>query len=91
MICGSNPLETQLFFERTLRKRRINGGNNIICTAEDNNTASFSDKEDFANALLLSSKYLPSQCFSCPAEREGYLKEGIAIIQRYQTQNKVVL
>ena len=91
LICGSNPLETQLFFERTLRKRRINGGNNIICTAEDNNTASFSDKEDFANALLLSSKYLPSQCFSCPAEREGYLKEGIAIIERYQTQNKVVL
>jgi len=92
LICGSNPLECQQFFERTLRKRRVNVGTKIICnTNDDNSVPSLSDQYDFANALLLSAKYLPSHCFSCPAEREGYLREANSIADRFHKRDNVVL
>ncbi|XP_054159383.1 sterol regulatory element-binding protein 2-like [Oppia nitens] len=85
LICGSNPLESQLLFERTLRKRRLNVQPKIICnTNEENNIPSLSDQHDFAGALTLSAKYLPSHCFSCPAEREGYLREANSICDRFR-------
>jgi sterol regulatory element-binding transcription factor 1 len=92
LICGSNPLESQLFFERSLRKRRLNVGPKIICnSSDDNNTLSLSDQYDFANALLLSARYLPSDCFSCPAVREGYIREANNIVERYNKRHNVVL
>lgn len=92
LICGSNPLETQQFFERTLRKRRLNVSSKMICNANDeNNLPSLSDQKDFANALLLSAKYLPSQCFSCPAEREGYIREANSICDKFRKPNDVIM
>lgn len=91
LICGSNPLESQLFFERSLRKRRLNVGSKIICnSSDDNNILSLSDQHDFANALTLIAKYLP-HCFSHPGEREGYIREANSIVDRYNKRDNVVL
>ena len=92
LICGSNPLESQQFFERTLRKRRLNVSSKMLCnTNDENNIPSLSDQKDFANALLLSAKYLPSQCFSCSAEREGYIREANSICDKFRKPNDVIM
>lgn len=89
LICGTNPLEAQHYFNRALRKRNSHSGNNLICTAnigEDKRsvTNSLSDENDFAHSLLLSGRYLPSQCYTCKGERQGTIHEAHSILNRFR-------
>ncbi|RWS17208.1 Sterol regulatory element-binding protein 1-like protein [Dinothrombium tinctorium] len=89
LICGSNPLTAQALFERALRKRRQTG-NTIICSTEENQQLSVSDRSDVANALLQLSRHLPAQCLSCSGEREGYLREAKNLFGRNEGSKNVV-
>ncbi|XP_015785096.1 sterol regulatory element-binding protein 2 [Tetranychus urticae] len=92
LISGSNPLIAQNLLERALRKRRQNGLSNIICaTGEQRNTLSINDQKDIVNALFMIGKHLPSQCLSCSGEKEGYLKEAEAIMNRHQSDKSLLL
>lgn len=89
LMSGTNPLETQHYFNRVLRKRHCNNGNNIICTSNmiddrRGTTNSLSDEHDYANSLLLSGKYLPPQCYSCKGERQGSIHDAHSIFNRFR-------
>jgi hypothetical protein len=91
LVCGSNPLTAQAYFERTLRKRRQHGASHMICVAgEDNNPVSLSDQRDIAEALLQMSSNLPPLLVSCPGEREGYVREANDLLGRC-SDNKLLL
>lgn len=85
LICGSNPLTANLFFERALRKRRNTVG--MICTTDERNPMSLSDQNDIASVLFHMAKHMPVH-ISHPAEREGYVREANAILGR---KNKKLL
>lgn len=84
LICGSNPLLTQNLLERALHKRRRDGLSIICANGEESYPLSMNEQKDFANALISLGKHLPTHCFSCSGEREGYIKEAEAIILRHR-------
>lgn len=90
LICGSNPLTAQAFFERALRKRRNGGGHMICSTDTERNPMSLSDTSDIASALLLMGKHTPSH-ISHPAEREGLIRESYALRGRQHSSDKKLM
>ncbi|KAI1296532.1 Sterol regulatory element-binding protein 1 [Halotydeus destructor] len=90
LICNTNPLTAQSFFERTLRKRRNNGGKKIICTGDEKSSVSLSDHNDFKNALLQMGKNMPFY-MAHPAEREGYVREAEQITTCFFNNKKLLL
>lgn len=91
LMCNLNPLTSLILFERSLRKRRQNQSN-VICTSDDVEPLSLSDTSDISSALIHMSCHLPDQLISCPAEKEGYLREAAQIMaQTSSSRKKVVL
>lgn len=88
LMSSSNPLRAQEMFERTVRRRKHNEGNNVICTGDDKTPASFSEKKDIASALIQMSRHLPNQVLSSPAEREGYVREATAVLGLKPTSDR---
>ena len=80
LICGSNPLRAQELFERTLRRRKHNEGNNVICTSDDRVPYSLSERKDIASALMQMGRHLPNELLASSAEREGYIAESMLVL-----------
>jgi len=97
LMAGTNPLEAQHYFNRSLRKRNLGTGSSLICVnpnlvsgAGSGEETSLNDEHDFAESLALSGRYLPDQCFSCEGERAGNLKEAEDILSRYRKTNQLM-
>lgn len=86
-----NPIRSQELFQRTLRRRKYNEGNNVICTGDDKVPPSLCENRDIASALMQMSKHMPNQMLSCPAEREGYMREATSLLANKSVSKKKVL
>lgn len=86
-----NPIRSQELFQRTLRRRKCNEGNNVICTGDDKIPPSLCENRDIAAALMQMSKHMPNQMLSCPAEREGYMREATSLLANKSVSKKKVL
>ena len=81
IICGSNPLTAQSFFERVLRKRNSKGLAKIM--GGESYPNSMTEQRDIASAMVQISKHIPPECLSCPSEKERYLKEANNLITKF--------
>ena len=98
LMAGTNPLDAQRFLNRSLRKRNTSSGTNLICTASNlptfspgsDEVNSLNDEHDYASSLKMSANYLPIQCFSCSAERDGNIEEANAILSKYKKTEQLV-
>ena len=91
LMNNCNPIRSQELFQRTLRRRKYNEGNNVICTGDDKVPPSLCENRDIASALMQMSKHMPNQMLSCPAEREGYMREATSLLANKSVSKKKVL
>lgn len=91
LMNNCNPIRSQELFQRTLRRRKYNEGNNVICTGDDKVPPSLCENRDIASALMQLGKHMPNQMLSCPAEREGYMREATSLLANKSVAKKKVL